>query len=86
LENLYDYLLPHAGEKTARNFVENIYNYCAAFDQFPERGIKRNDIRQGLRLVGYRRHASIAFTVVADEVIILRIFVRGQDVETEIME
>jgi plasmid stabilization system protein ParE len=79
LTDLFDYLLPRAGEAAARRFVEGIYEYCLGFDKFPERGMRHDDIRPGLRVVGYQRHASIAFTVAGDKVIILRIFMRGQD-------
>jgi toxin ParE1/3/4 len=46
---------------------------------FPERGVRRDDIITGLRIVGYKRHASIAFTVTDDTVYILRIFMRGMN-------
>jgi toxin ParE1/3/4 len=84
LAGLFDYLLPLAGDKTASAFVDKIYNHCLGFDIFPERGMRRDDIRQGVRLVGYRRHASIAFTVVQNEVIILRIFMPGEDISEDI--
>jgi plasmid stabilization system protein ParE len=40
----------------------------------------RSDILPRLRLVGYRRRATIAFIVQSDAVMILRIFQRGRDV------
>lgn len=86
LTNLFDYLLKQTSEKTSRHFVEGIYNYCLEFDTFPQRGLQRDDIRPGLRLVGYRRHACIAFAVIDDEVVILRILMRGQNVGREISE
>jgi toxin ParE1/3/4 len=78
-ENLFTYLVPRAGEKAAETFVESIHAHCRSFDTFPERGIKRDDIKTGLRIVGYRRQASIAFSVTSDTVYILRVFMRGMN-------
>ncbi|MDE1159423.1 MAG: type II toxin-antitoxin system RelE/ParE family toxin [Neorhizobium sp.] len=74
------YLLDHAGEKAARNYVDALIDYCQSFATFPERGI-RSDSNPRLRLVGYRRRATIVFTVENDRVIIARIFNRGRNVE-----
>jgi toxin ParE1/3/4 len=46
-----------------------------------ERGRVRDDIRPGLRVVGFLRRVTIAFAVGEAEVIILRVFYRGQDWE-----
>lgn len=84
LENRFDYLLPFAGEKTAAEFIDGIRAYCLGFDIFPERGLQRDDLAQGLRLVGYKHDASIAFIVTESEVTILRVFMRGQDIGSEL--
>jgi toxin ParE1/3/4 len=55
-------------------------------DTFPERGITRSDMRPGLRLLGYRRQVTIAFTVHDGNVFILRILGRGQNVQSELEE
>jgi toxin ParE1/3/4 len=81
LGEIFDYLLPLAGEKAARNHVAELYAYCIGLEQFPERGTIRDDLRPGLRLVGFRRQATIAFAVRDGNVTILRIFGRGRDVE-----
>lgn len=80
LRNLYDYILADAGEPAARAYLEKLLEYCAGFDTFPERGIKRDDISPGLRLVGYRRRATIAFRVSDNVVTIIRIFHGGRNV------
>ncbi|MBY5323057.1 type II toxin-antitoxin system RelE/ParE family toxin [Rhizobium leguminosarum] len=76
LENLLVYLIDEAGPETARNYVGKIVDYCS-FETFPERGAVRDDLRPGLRVVGYRGKASIAFENIVS---ILRVFHRGQDV------
>ena len=74
-----DHLVPLAGERTARLFIDRIIDYCGTFETFPLRGSSRDDIKPGLRIVGYRRQASIAFSVTDDTVYILRIFMRGMN-------
>lgn len=46
------------------------------------RGTRRDDIRPGLRTVGFERRATIAFKVLAREVVIVRIFYGGRDFES----
>ena len=84
LGRIFTDLLPVAGERVARNFVGRLEAACLNLAMFPERGSLRNHVRSGLRIVGYRHQASIAFTIQDDTVTILRIFGRGQDAETEL--
>lgn len=81
LTGVFDYLLPLAGETTARAFVARLEAACLDLEVFPERGSTRDDIRPGLRVIGYRRQATIAFAVKEGHVLILRVFGRGRDVE-----
>ncbi|MBB5536314.1 type II toxin-antitoxin system RelE/ParE family toxin [Rhizobium giardinii] len=80
LENLLVYLMDEAGRETARRYVGKIIDYCLSFETFPKRGAMRPDLRPGLRVVGYRGKASIAFTVENDTVFILRVFHGGQNI------
>ena len=41
----------------------------------------RDDIRPGLRVIGFERRATIVFQVTENEVVIVRIFYGGQDYE-----
>jgi toxin ParE1/3/4 len=54
-------------------------DYCLALADFPERGTRRDDLRTGLRTIGYRRRILLAFTVTEDEVVILRVLYGGRD-------
>jgi plasmid stabilization system protein ParE len=78
--DLYAYLLPDAGSRRAEVYVSSLYDYCMSFETFPERGTRRDDIASGLRIVGYRRKATIAFRIEGDLVTILRLFHRGRNV------
>ncbi|WP_105401908.1 type II toxin-antitoxin system RelE/ParE family toxin [Neorhizobium sp. T7_12] len=77
---LLEYLVPAAGEKVAKRYVDRLIDYCYSFETFPERGVF-SDKRPGLRLVGYRRKATIAFQVKGDVVVIARIFHRGRNID-----
>lgn len=81
LGEIFDYLLPLAGEQVARRHVAELHAYCIGLEQFPKRGTIRDDLRPGLRLVGFNRQATIAFAVRDGKVTILRVFGRGRDVE-----
>lgn len=83
LEDLLGYLAPEMGVEQARAYVGKIQGYCLGFSTFPERGMLRDDIRPGLRLVGYRYKATIAFFVQEDVVFIARIFHRGRNVDLD---
>ena len=52
-----------------------------ALERLPERGTPRDDIRPGLRVMGFERRATIVFQIVGTEVIIARVFYGGRDYE-----
>ena len=52
LESLYQYIADDSDPTRAMRFVGSIMEYCDGFDTFPQRGVKRDDIRPNLRLVG----------------------------------
>ena len=79
LIRLYYRIAEVANPTTALSYVERIEDYVQGFDIASERGVLRDDIRPGLRVVGYKHRASIAFTVEDERVIILRIFHGGQN-------
>lgn len=79
LEELYDYIADRGSPESGANFVSKVRDYCLAFSTFPERGARRDDIEPGLRVVGFRRRVSIAFSVTDDEVWILGIYYGGRN-------
>jgi toxin ParE1/3/4 len=81
LGRIFAELLPVAGERIARDFVGQLQAACLGLATFPERGSLRAHVRPGLRIIGYRRQASIAFVVTETDVLILRVFRRGADTE-----
>jgi len=79
LLKLYDWIAEAAGPAVALPYLERIEAYCAGFDLASERGTKRDDVRRGLRIAGFERRVTIAFTVSDARVVILRVFYGGQD-------
>jgi toxin ParE1/3/4 len=69
------------GSSVAISYVRRIRAYCERLADFPERGVKRDDIRPGLRIVGFERRVLIAFTIEAEHVRVGRIFYGGRDYE-----
>ncbi len=80
---IYDYIADRAGAEIALRFVEAIEAYCLGFAHSPERGTRRDELRPGLRTVGFRRRATILFGVNRDaqRVVIHGIYYAGRSLE-----
>lgn len=76
---LYRAIATEAGHAVAGAYIDRIEAACLSLETFPERGTNRDDIRPGLRTMGFERRATIAFQVRARDVLIVRIFYGGQD-------
>jgi toxin ParE1/3/4 len=63
LWRLYERIATVAGVSIALAYIERIETYCLGFDLASERGYLRDDIRPGLRIVGFERCVTIAFSV-----------------------
>jgi toxin ParE1/3/4 len=81
LLNLYEYIADVSGEALAIGYIDRIEVYCRGFSQFPERGVRRDDLFPGLRLVGFERRMTIAFHIeeVRARVVIDRVLYGGRD-------
>jgi len=71
---IYDWIAAAASPDTALSYIERIETYCLGFTHAAERGTRRDDVRPDLRIVGFERRVTIAFSVKDDRVTILRIF------------
>ena len=81
LLEIYRYIADAASPEVAASFTESIVNYCEGLETFPLRGTGRDDIRPGLRITGFRRRVTIAYTVDEASVIILGVFYGRRDYE-----
>jgi toxin ParE1/3/4 len=86
LGHLYGYIADRDGEERAENYTNKIIDFCQGLATFPERGTRRDDVRPGLRVVGYAKRVTIAFAIKNDRVIIHGVFYGGQDYESIIGE
>lgn len=55
LLDLYDWIAEAATPDTALSYVERIEAFCRRLSLAPMRGHARDDIRPGLRIVGFER-------------------------------
>jgi toxin ParE1/3/4 len=81
LFGLYEYVAARTDAATAAGFTDRIEATCLNLATFPKRGVRRDDIRRGLRIMGFERRAAIVFQVLKNEVVIVRIFYAGRDYE-----
>jgi toxin ParE1/3/4 len=77
LHAIYRYIAEAAGAGVAGTYIDRIETTCMSLGTFPKRGAPRDDIRPGLRIVGFERRATIVFQVGIAEVVIVRIFHGG---------
>lgn len=82
MTGLYDYIAVRDGADRAIGYIGRIEECCRSLSLFPERGTRRDDLRAGLRTLGFERRAVIALQIAADKVTILRILYGGRNVET----
>ncbi|WP_306118300.1 type II toxin-antitoxin system RelE/ParE family toxin [Roseitalea sp. MMSF_3546] len=81
LNAIYDWVSSATGRAVAIAYVRRIRRFCFGFDLAAARGAPRHDLLPGLRIVGFERRITIAFTIDDDTVTFLRFFYGGQDWE-----
>ena len=81
LKRLYNYIAERSGLQRAASYVERIQDFCDGLAEFPERGRRHDDLRPGLRLAGFERRVAIAFAIVEEQVIVVRVLYGGRDVD-----
>ncbi len=82
LAELYRFIAGSSSPDIAARYTDGIVTYCEELETLPHRGTRRDDIRPGLRILGYRRRVAIAFTVEGGMVSIIGVFYGGQDYES----
>lgn len=84
LRAIRQYIAARSSAATATRFTAQLAAYCLSFDLFPERGSLHEDILPGLRLVGFRGRATVAFRVFEDRVEVLGIYYGGRNIEAHL--
>jgi toxin ParE1/3/4 len=67
-------------------YLGRIQAYCSGLREFPARGTRRDDVLEGLRIIGFERRVSIAFRIVGTGVVILRVLYGGRQFESSVEE
>lgn len=86
LFELYRHIADEAGLSRAGAYIDRIEAACLGLAEFPERGTRRDDLRPGLRTLGFVRRATIVFQIVGDRVEIGRIPYGGRDLDALLSE
>lgn len=81
LLKLYGDIADAAGAAVAMGYIERLERYCLNFSHASMRGTARDDVREGLRIVGFEKRVTIAFSVDETTVTILGLFYGGRDWE-----
>ncbi|SEE80963.1 type II toxin-antitoxin system RelE/ParE family toxin [Ruania alba] len=83
LTDLYRWIAAASGfPDRAEGYVSAIVDYCDGLASFPFVGVARDDLRPGIRTIGFRRRVVIAFAVTEESVEILGVYYGGRDYET----
>lgn len=78
---LYDWITSAASPDIALSYIERLEEFCKMMKTASLRGHARDDIREGLRIIGFEKRVTIAFCVDDRCVTILRLFYSGQNWE-----
>jgi len=81
LFHLYDFIADRSSPLRALRYIDRIEHTCLSLRSLPERGTLREDLRPGLRVMGFERRVLIAFRIAGDSVAILRNLYGGRSVE-----
>ena len=84
LVELYTYIADRASPVVAKRYTNAIVESCERLATLPYQGMRRDDLRPGLRITNHRRRTVIAFEVDDGKALvsILGIFHGGRNYET----
>ena len=82
LKELYDWIATASSPETAERYMLSIFDHCDRLGDFPMIGVAHDDIRPGLRTIGFRRRAVIAFTVTETNIEINGVYYGGRDIDS----
>lgn len=78
---MYEWIEFEAGSVPALAYIERVEEFIRSLSRAPERGRMRDDLRKGLRILGFERNLTIAIVVEPSKVRVLRVFRRGRNWE-----
>jgi len=78
---IYDVVALGGGATIALEYVQRLRAFCQRLEHAAERGNRRDDIRTGLRVAGFEKRITVAFSVDENHVLVLQLFYGGKDWE-----
>ncbi|WP_235911295.1 type II toxin-antitoxin system RelE/ParE family toxin [Brucella pseudogrignonensis] len=82
----YGWIAERASPQPALGYIDRLENQMRGFDFASQPGTLGNDMREGLRTVGFEHRATIAFNVTEQEVVVLGFFYCGQNWQEALSE
>lgn len=79
IDRLYLFIAADSGSDRAQRYITRILTACAGLANFPQRGTPRDNLREGMRVIGLDKRVAIAFKVEGRSVTVLRILYGGRD-------
>lgn len=80
LAEIYRYIAAASSPGVALNYTDQILDFCEGLGAFPLRGMARDDIRESIRIVVFKRRVTIAYSVDRGRVEILGVFYGGREI------
>lgn len=80
LDSIYDFIEPE-NPRRALSFVQDIRARCRTLCAYPQLGITRDDLGEGIQIFPMRGRVVVAYRVTRDAVEVTRVFYGGQDYE-----
>lgn len=81
LSGMLEWIAGAANVDIALAYTNRLEKFCLSLSVASERGTSRDNIRSGLRTVGFERRVTVAFEVTDDTVTVLRVFRSGRNWE-----
>lgn len=80
LDDLQNYLAREMSPRGVEAYLDRFFGFVSQLRHIPDRGTRRDEVRPGLRTIGFERRISIAFTVEENAVVILRVLYAGREI------
>ena len=85
LDRLYSYVLERSElPDIAIGYVRRIRRVCERLAFFPERGTRREDLGDGIRVMGFEHRVTVAFRLTGPGVEIVRILYGGRQLRPDL--
>jgi toxin ParE1/3/4 len=78
IEELEEYLAERFYPGNVEKFIKRLTQACLSLAFAPHRGTRREDLRTGMRTIGFERRVTIYFKLMEDQVIIMGLLYGGR--------